>query len=80
MRRRDDVLRRERRADAARDRLLPDRDVEEPGQLARPEALLHLLLEATDEQHLAEELAQPLLGERFARSGLPLDPGHGTSI
>src|SRR4029079_18213433 len=55
------------------DRLLPDRDVQEPRQLARPEPFLDLLLEAPDQEHLAEELAQPLLGER---SPLALDLGH----
>ena len=39
----------------------PDRDVEEPGELSRAEPLLDLLLEAPDEQHLAEELAQQVL-------------------
>ena len=62
----DHVVRLERRADAARDRLLADRDVQEARQLARAEALLHLLLEAADQQHLAVELAQPLVGERRA--------------
>ena len=46
-----------------RDRLLPDRDVQEAGQLAGAEALLDLLLEAADHEHLAEELAQALIGE-----------------
>ncbi len=50
-----------RRADADLGRLLADRDVQEPGQLAGAEALLDLLLEAPDQQHLAQELAQPLL-------------------
>ena len=45
----------ERAADADRDGLLPDRDVEEPRELAGAEALLDLLLEAPDEEHLAEE-------------------------
>ena len=61
--RRDDVLARESRADAGRGRLLADRDVQEPGQLARPEAILHLLLEAADEEHLAEEAAQHFFGD-----------------
>ena len=45
------------------DRLLADRDVQEPGQLAGAEPLLDLLLEPADEQHLAEEAAQHLLGD-----------------
>ena len=57
----EDVALLERVADADGDRLLADRDVQEPGQLAGAEPLLHLLLEAPDEQHLAEELAQQLL-------------------
>ena len=35
-----------------------------PGQLAGAEALLDLLLEAADQQHLAQEVAQPVLRER----------------
>ena len=64
----------ERAADADRDRLLADRHVEEAGQVARPEALLDLLLEAANEQHLAEEDEEPL-----AREGVPLllDLCHG---
>src|SRR5581483_1920287 len=59
--------------DVARDRLLADRDVEEARQLARAEALLDLLLEVADQQHLLQELPQPLPGER---SPLALDLGH----
>ena len=62
----------ERAADADGAGLLPDRDVEEAGQLSRAEPLLDLLLEAPDEQHLAEELAQELLGD----SPLLLHLGH----
>jgi hypothetical protein len=40
--------------------------VEEAGQLAGPEALLDLLLEAADQEHLAEELAQLLRGQPAA--------------
>ena len=57
----DHVALLERAADAHGAGLLPDRDVEEPGQLSRAETLLDLLLEAPDEQHLAEELAQEIL-------------------
>ena len=53
----------ERRADAGRGCLLPDRDVQEPGQLACPEAILDLLLEPADEEHLAEEAAQHFFGD-----------------
>ena len=40
--------------------LLADRDVQEPGKLTRPEAILHLLLEPANQEHLAEEPAQHL--------------------
>ena len=50
----------ERAADADGDGLLADGDVEEPGQLAGAEALLDLLLEAPDEEHLAKEVLQAL--------------------
>ena len=40
------------------DRFLADGDVEEAGQLTGAEALLDLLLEPPDQQHLAEQLAQ----------------------
>ena len=43
--------------------LLPDRDMEKARQLAGAEALLDLLLESADHEHLAEELAQTLIGE-----------------
>src|SRR5437879_889030 len=44
----------ERAANAHRHRLLADRDVQEPRQLARAEPLLDLLLEAPDQEHLAQ--------------------------
>src|SRR4030095_5642166 len=47
--------------------------VEEAGQLAGAEALLDLLLEAPDEEHLAEEIAQQLVRD----GAFLLDPGHG---
>ena len=50
-----------RLADADRDRLLADRDVQEARQLAGAEPLLDLLLEAPDEEHLAQEVPQRLL-------------------
>ena len=68
----EDVAVLHRLADADLGRLLADRDVQEAGQLAGAEPLLDLLLEAPDEQHLAQELAQPLLGQRPPL----LDLGH----
>jgi hypothetical protein len=47
-------------ANAHRDCLLPDGNMEEAGQLARAEALLDLLLKAADEEHLPEELLHAL--------------------
>ena len=73
MRGRDDVALLERATDADRDRLLADGDVEEAGQLAGAKPLLDLFLEAADEEHLAEEVAQGLLGQLAAF----LDLGHG---
>ena len=70
----EDVAVLHRLADADRDRLLADRDVEEAGQLAGAEALLDLLLDVPDQEHLAEEVAQPLLRER---PPLALDLCHG---
>ena len=63
-------------ADPDGDCLLADRHVQESRELARAEALLDLLLEAPDEQHLAEELAQQLGRER----PLPLYLGHGRQV
>ena len=68
----EDVAVVHRLADADRDRLLADRDVQEPGQLAGPEPLLDLLLEPPDQQHLAQEVAQPLLRQ----ASLLLDLRH----
>ena len=66
--------------DAHGARLLPDRDVEEPGQLACAEPFLDLLLETPDEQHLSEELAEEVLGDgaffsTLANSALSLCSG-----
>jgi hypothetical protein len=72
MGRRDDVAVLQRAADPDGTGLLTDRDMQEAGQLPRAEALLHLLLEPPDEQHLAEELAQLGVAER----GLLLDLRH----
>ena len=60
----EDVAVLHRRADADLGRLLADRDVQKAGQLAGAEPLLDLLLEAPDQQHLAEEVAEPLVGQR----------------
>jgi hypothetical protein len=49
--------------DADRDGLLADRDVQEARQLAGAEPLLDLLLEAADEEHVAQEVAQRLLAD-----------------
>jgi len=46
--------------------------MQEPGELSRAEALLDLLLETPDEQHLSEELAQEILGD----GTFLLDLGH----
>ena len=46
-----------------------------PGQLARAEALLDLLLEAPDEQHLAEERAQP-----SSETRLPPEPAFSSTV
>ncbi len=69
----DDVAFLERSTDADSDCFLADRHMEESRQLACSEALFDLFLEAPDEQHLAEELAQQLGRDR----PLPLHLGHG---
>src|SRR2546423_6061277 len=53
-------------ADADCNCLLADRDMQEPGQIARAKTLLDLLLEPPNEKHLAEELAQRLLRDPAA--------------
>jgi hypothetical protein len=68
----DHVALLERAADADGAGFLADRDVQETGELARAEALFDLLLEASNQQHLAEEIPQLLLGNR----PLLLDLGH----
>ena len=81
VRRRDDVVALERGADPDRRRLLADRDVQEPGQLARAEPLLDLLLEAADQQHLAEEAAKHLFRHATAAgTGLLLYGRHRAAI
>src|SRR3954452_20758274 len=74
VRRREHVAVLHRGADADGGRLLADRDVEEAGQLSGAEGLLDLLLEAPDQQHLAQEAAKPVLRERRAPL---LDFRHG---
>jgi hypothetical protein len=74
----DDVVALERGADARGDRLLSDRDVQEAGELARAEALLDLLLEPADEEHLSEEALEHLLGDAPTPGFGPLlDGRHG---
>src|SRR5205085_6361905 len=72
MRRAEDIAVVHRLADADVGGLLTDRDVEEAGQLAGAEPLLDLLLEPADQQHLPQQLAQPLLRQRTSF----LDLGH----
>jgi hypothetical protein len=69
----DHVALLERAADAYGAGFLADRHVQEAGQLARAETLFDLLLEASNEEHLAEELPQLLLRRR----PLLLDLRHG---
>jgi hypothetical protein len=60
-------------ANADRDSLLPDGDVEEAGQLAGAKALLDLLLETANEEHLAQEILQTVGRCRLLAF---LQPGH----
>jgi hypothetical protein len=60
--RRDHVFAGECGTHARSGRFLSDRDVQEPRQLTSAEALLDLLLEAADEEHLAEEPAEHPVG------------------
>ncbi len=76
VRRSDDVAVAERATDADRARLLADRNMEEAGQLAGTEPLLDLLLEAPDQEHLAQDVLQIRL--RKARALLNLR--HGRSV
>ena len=87
MRGADHVAVLERTADADRDRLLADAGVQETGELAGAEALLDLLLEAPDQQHLREELDELLTREPVGRVGQNLVPGglctmdvHGPAV
>ena len=73
VRRSDHVAVCECSTDADRDRLLPDRHVQEAGEITCPEALLDLLLEPPDQQHLPQEAQKLLAGE----DRLLLDSGHG---
>src|SRR5579885_2045731 len=75
VRRGEDIAVLHRLAHADRDRLLPDRDVQEAGKLAGAEALLHALLEAADQQHLPQEVPQEVLAD----GALPLDLRHGAA-
>ena len=72
----EDVAVLHRGADPDLGGLLADRDVQEAGQLAGAEALLDLLLEPPDQEHLAQEVAELVLG----KGALLLDLGHGLSV
>jgi hypothetical protein len=63
MRRPDHVVVGERVANADGDGLLADAGVQEPGEVACAEALLDLLLEPPDQQHLGQERDELLAGE-----------------
>ena len=67
----------ERPADADGTRLLPDRNVQEPGQLTRAEPLLDLLFEAPNQQHFAQNVLQLVLAQRGL---LLLHLCHGRSV
>jgi hypothetical protein len=66
----------QRAASPDRNRLLPDRDMQEASEVACSEALLDLLLEAADQHHLPEEVEELLAGERLALLG---DSSHERS-
>ena len=68
VRRCDHVVLSERAADADRDRLLADAGMQEAGEVAGAEALHDLLLEATDEEHLAEKRDELLLRQGLLRA------------
>ena len=72
MRRRENVALFHRLAHADRDCFLADRDVQEARQIARAEPLLDLLLEASDEQHLAQEATECCVVD----DAFPLDLGQ----
>src|SRR5262249_48354822 len=72
----EDVAVLHRLADADGGCLLPDRNVEEPRQLARAEALLDLLLDRADRELLAQDLAP---GLRVQHPTL-LDLCHGGAV
>ncbi len=81
MGRRDHVVGSQRGTDAAGDRFLANRDVEEARQLTCAEALLDLLLEAPDHEHLAKQLAQASVGQRRRRrTRISLHLGHRASL
>ena len=60
-------------ADADRDSFLPNGNMEESGQLAGAKALLHLLLETANQEHLAQEILQTVGRCRLLAF---LQPGH----
>jgi len=69
----DDVAVFEGAADADGDSLLSDGDVKEAWELAGAEALFHFLFETANEEHLAQELLQPLVRRHLP---LLLQRGH----
>ena len=71
----DQVLFAERTTDADCDRFLSYAGVQETSKVAGTEALLDLLLEPTDHEHLAQELAQSL-----ARKRRRVPPLHGAAF
>ena len=80
MRRADRVAVLERAADADGDRLLADVGVEESRQVAGAEALLDLLLEAPDQQHLARGTPRAArAGAGWARRSKP-GPGRPVTM
>ena len=70
----DHVALLQRPADADRDGLLADGDVQEARQLAGAEALLDLLLETPDQEHLPEEVLEAFRGHGLT---LLLERCHG---
>ena len=74
----DHVAAVERAADTNRNRLLADAGVQEAGQVAGAEALLDLLFEAPDQQHLAEERDELLVRETSAWALIVPVPSRST--
>ena len=67
-------------ADGDRDCLLTDVGMQEAGKVAGTEALLYLLLEAADQEHLTKEADELLPGQtRLVRCHIVVVDCHGTS-